>query len=471
MGVADLRKLPSVERLLQHLEAANSGLPRALLVEAARAAVEATRERLLRGDAVSVEVASIVESALRIARTRGTPTLTRAVNATGIILHTNLGRAPLSVRAAQAAADVMAGYSTLEIDRDTGRRGSRHQHVEPLLTRLSGAEAATAVNNNAGAVLLALSALARGKEVIVSRGELVEIGGSFRLPDVMVQSGARLVEVGTTNRTYARDYERAVTHETGLLLKVHRSNFVVSGFVHEASPPELAEIGRRHGIPVMFDLGSGCLVDLRSRGLPYEPTVQDAVGMGCDLVTFSGDKLLGGPQAGLVVGRAKFVEMVRAHPLARALRMDKLDHAALGATLSAYLDPSTVWDEIPVLRLLTRSHDELRAAAEELRDALRASAPASWQIEVEPTTSEVGGGALPEAHLPSYAVAVRTPTSLEEQELTLRVHNPPVFARISEQALLLDVRALLPGDVPIIVGALTRSGAHMRQLGPDRVVG
>jgi len=457
MGVADLRKLPSVERLLQHLEAANSGLPRALLVDAARAAVEATRERLLRGEEVSPDVGSLVENALRIARTRGTPTLTRAVNATGIILHTNLGRAPLSLRAAEAVAEVAVGYSTLEIDRDTGRRGSRHQHVEPLLTRLSGAEAATAVNNNAGAVLLALSALARGKEVIVSRGELVEIGGSFRLPDVMAQSGAHLVEVGTTNRTYARDYERAVTKETGLLLKVHRSNFVVSGFVHEASPAELVEIGRRHGIPVMFDLGSGCLIDLRTRGLPYEPTVQDAIGMGCDLVTFSADKLLGGPQAGLVVGRTKFVEMVRAHPLARALRMDKLDYAALGATLSAYLDPSTVWDEIPVLRMLTRSHDALRAAAEELRDALRSRAPASWQIDVESTTSEVGGGSLPEAHLPSYAVAIRTPTPLEERELTLRRHHPPVFARIAENALLLDVRALLPGDALIIVNALTSS--------------
>ncbi len=457
MGVADLRKLPSVERLLQHLEAANSGLPRALLVDAARAAVEATRERLLRGEEVSPDVGSLVENALRIARTRGTPTLTRAVNATGIILHTNLGRAPLSLRAAQAVAEVAVGYSMLEIDRDTGRRGSRHQHVEPLLTRLSGAEAATAVNNNAGAVLLALSALARGKEVIVSRGELVEIGGSFRLPDVMAQSGAHLVEVGTTNRTYARDYERAVTKETGLLLKVHRSNFVVSGFVHEASPAELVEIGRRHGIPVMFDLGSGCLIDLRPGGLPYEPTAQDAVGMGYDLVTFSGDKLLGGPQAGLVVGRTKFVEMVRAHPLARALRMDKLDYAALGATLSAYLDPSTVWDEIPVLRMLTRSHDALRAAAEELRDALRSRAPASWQIDVESTTSEVGGGSLPEAHLPSYAVAIRTPTPLEERELTLRRHHPPVFARIAENALLLDVRALLPGDALIIVNALTSS--------------
>ncbi|MGH2398227.1 MAG: L-seryl-tRNA(Sec) selenium transferase, partial [bacterium] len=360
MGVADLRKLPSVEKLLQHLERANSGLPRAVLVDAARAAVDSARERLLRGEDAILDAASLVEQALQIARRRGTPTLTRAVNATGIILHTNLGRAPLSQRAAQAVAEAMAGYSTLEIDRDTGRRGVRDQHVETLLTTLTRAEAATAVNNNAGAVLLALTALARGHEVIVSRGELVEIGGSFRLPEVMAHSGARLVEVGTTNRTYARDYERAVTNETALLLKVHRSNFVVSGFVHEASPAELVEIGRRHGIPVMFDLGSGCLIDLRVRGLPYEPTAQDAVAMGCDLITFSGDKLLGGPQAGLVMGRAKLVEMLRAHPLARALRMDKLDYAALGATLTAYLDPSTVWDEIPVLRLLSRSRDELK---------------------------------------------------------------------------------------------------------------
>ncbi|HEU5300553.1 MAG TPA: L-seryl-tRNA(Sec) selenium transferase, partial [bacterium] len=311
MSGADLRQLPSVDRLAQRLEAAGTGLPRPLLVDAARVAIEAARERLVRGER-SVDLEALAAHALRIAQGQSRLSLTRAVNATGIILHTNLGRAPLARAALDAVADAAAGYSTLETDVDTGRRGERHQHLEPLLTTITKAQAAAVVNNNAAAVLLALSALARGREVIVSRGELVEIGGSFRLPDVMAQSGARLVEVGTTNRTYARDYERAVTPQTALLLKVHRSNFVQSGFVHEAALPELVEIGRRRGIPVMFDLGSGCLLDLRGRGLPYEPTVGEAVALGCDLVTFSGDKLLGGPQAGVLVGRAKLIEQVRA---------------------------------------------------------------------------------------------------------------------------------------------------------------
>ncbi len=453
MDATDLRRLPSVDRLVQYLEATEV-LPRQVLVEAARAVIDAARGRLLRGEPAEVDLDLLGAEAGRVARLRATLSLTRAINATGVILHTNLGRAPLSARAATAVVDVLSGYSTLEIDRDTGRRGARDQHVEPLLTRLVGAEAAVAVNNNAGAVLLALSALARGKDVVVSRGELVEIGGSFRLPEVMAQSGARLVEVGTTNRTYPRDYERVLTIQTGLLLKVHRSNFVQRGFVHDASAAELVEIGRREGIPVMFDLGSGCLVDLRMRGLPYEPTVQEAVALGCDLVTFSGDKLLGGPQAGLLVGRAAVVEMVRSHPLARALRMDKLDSAALAATLYDYLDPQAVWEEVPVLRMLARPAADLEAAAGRLRDAVAAVAPASWQLTVKPTTAEVGGGSVPDAQLPSYAVAIHTTGSLDKIELSLRRHQPPIFARIAEDALLIDVRTLLPGDEDGIVSAL-----------------
>lgn len=454
MGASDLRHLPSVDRLVQRLEAAGTGLPRRLLTDVARAVIETARAKLLRGEPHPLTLDDLADEALRAARTRAALTLTRAVNATGIILHTNLGRAPLPARAVDAVVEAASGYSTLEVDPDTGRRGSRHQHAEPLLTELTGAPAAMAVNNNAAAVLLALSALARGRDVIVSRGELVEIGGSFRLPEVMAQSGAHLVEVGTTNRTYARDYERAVTAQTALLLKVHRSNFTVSGFVHEASPAELVEIGRRHGIPVMFDLGSGCLVDLRTRGLPYEPTVHDAVGMGCDVVTFSGDKLLGGPQAGLLVGNAKIIEQIRAHPLARALRMDKLDYAALGGTLHLYRDPDAAWAEIPVLRMLSRSGDELRSAAERLQAALRTCLPAAWRVGVEETTGEVGGGSLPEAHLPSFAVVLVPPGDLAGLERALRRHRPPIFARIARDALLLDVRTLLPGDEQIVLDAL-----------------
>jgi L-seryl-tRNA(Ser) seleniumtransferase len=375
------------------------------------------------------------------------------INATGVILHTNLGRAPLSPAAEAAVASILTGYSTLEIEPRTGRRGSRHYHVEALLTRLTGAEAGIAVNNNAGAVLLALTALGRGRQVIVSRGELVEIGGSFRLPEVMAQSGATLVEVGTTNRTYVADYARALSPQTGLLLKVHRSNFVQSGFVHEASAEELVDLGRRHAVPVMFDLGSGCLVDLRAHGVPYEPTVQEAVGTGCDIVAFSGDKLLGGPQAGIIVGRASAVEQTRAHPLARALRMDKLGYAALAATLREYLDPAAAWERVPVLRMLGASLEALRTAAGRLRDRLRPLVPPSWQLGVEETAAAVGGGSLPEAHLPSFAVAL-TGEGLVEVDRRLRDHDPPVFARLSENRLLLDMRTVLPGDAEIIVAAV-----------------
>jgi L-seryl-tRNA(Ser) seleniumtransferase len=450
---AELRQLPSVERLTQRLEAAAADLPRPLLVDAARLAIESARERLVRG-AGAVDLDALAEEALRIARARSTLTLTRAVNATGVVLHTNLGRAPLARAALEAVAAAAAGYATLEIETETGRRGERHRHLEPLLRVLTGAPAAAVVNNNAGAVLLALSALARDGEVVVSRGELVEIGGSFRLPEVMAQSGARLVEVGTTNRTYARDYERAITPRSALLLKVHRSNFVQRGFVHEAALHDLVEIGRRRGLPVMYDLGSGCLVDLAARGLPHEPTVGEAVAAGADLVAFSGDKLLGGPQAGVLVGEAPLIERVRADPLARALRIDKLDLAALGATLQLYLDPEAAWREIPVLWMLARPLAELRAAASRLLEALRACLPPRIALRLDETEAEVGGGALPEARLPSAAVAVSAPGGPAALERALRRHQPPVFARIARDELLLDVRTLLPGDEESVIRAL-----------------
>lgn len=455
---SDLRRLPSVERLVHQLEEETDDgrYPRPLLVECARVVVEAARDRLLRNEPVDVSPDALLTRLRVLIEQRATSTLTRAVNATGIILHTNLGRAPLSAQAAAAVAEVMTGYSTLEIELASGRRGSRHQHVESLLTYVSGAEAGLAVNNNAAAVLLALAAVARGKEVIVSRGELVEIGGSFRLPEVMAQSGAELVEVGTTNKTYLRDYEQAITADTGLLLKVHRSNFQMQGFVHETKAAELVDLGRRLGIPVMFDLGSGCLVDLRARGLPYEPTVQDAGRAGCDIVTFSGDKLLGGPQAGLIVGRAKYLQKIRDHPLARAVRMDKLDYAALVATLQQYLDPEKVWTTIPVLRMLTVSADELHTTAERFREMLIGSLPNGWHVTVRATTAEVGGGSLPEAQLPSYALAIHAPVPPDHLEQALRAHRPPVFGRISDDTVLLDMRTLAPGDDTIIVEALKK---------------
>ncbi|MGH2348873.1 MAG: L-seryl-tRNA(Sec) selenium transferase [bacterium] len=451
-----LRALPSVDRLVARLERDDGGLHRSLLVAFAREVLDDARDHLRNGVIPGVSEDDLVAGVKTLAARRLQPTLVRAVNASGVILHTNLGRAPLSTAAQRAVADAAAAYSTLELDLATGRRGSRHHHVEALLTRLCGSEAAFAVNNNAAAVLVSLAALARDRDVIVSRGELVEIGGSFRLPEIMAASGARLVEVGTTNRTYARDYDAAVTQDTALLLKVHRSNFEVAGFVHDVPLQELVGIGRRHQLPVMMDLGSGCLVDLRSRGLPHEPTVPDAIQTGCDVVTFSGDKLLGGPQAGIIAGTSGVVGRIRGHPMARAVRMDKLDYAALAATLQQYLDPDRVWTEVPVLAMLARPADRVREDAGRLAARLTqepAQHTTSWHFDVIQTEAEPGGGSLPGVKLPSFAVAVTGSMSPDELDRRLRSHEPPIIGRIADDRYLLDVRTLLPSDADVIVVA------------------
>ncbi len=458
------RRLPSVERLLQHLEASGAlgRHPRRLVVACAREAVEQARRRLIEGRTVPDEITvdALAAQAEALLAERSAPSLDRAINATGIVIHTNLGRAPLAP-AARAAVAAAAGYAVLEIDRASGARGSRQSHVRGLLRELTGAEAALAVNNNAAAVLLALAALARGRAAIVSRGELVEIGGSFRMPDVMAASGCRLVEVGTTNKTYLADYEAALTPETALLVKVHRSNFAMRGFVHETSPAELVALGRRAGVPVLFDMGSGAFVDLRARGLPAEPTVQAAVAAGCDVVTFSGDKLLGGPQAGLLVGREAAIARIRAHPLARAVRIDKLDLAALEATLRLYRDPDRAWEEIPVLRMLSRTQEELRRAAHDLVARLAPVIGEASALAVQPTVSESGGGALPGVELPSFAVAIAPRRDrVEAWERRLRRHTPPVFARIADDRLLLDLRTLAPEDLAPLVAALAAAAGQ-----------
>ncbi len=457
------RRLPSVERLLQRLEAAGTleRHPRRLVVACAREAVERARRRLIEGQTIpeDLSVEALLLDAQTLLAERSTPSLDRAVNATGIVIHTNLGRAPLSEAARRAVAAV-AGYAVLEVDPATGDRGSRQKHVTTLLRELTGAEAALVVNNNAAAVLLALVALARGRHVIISRGELVEIGGSFRMPDIMAASGCRLVEVGTTNKTYLQDYEAALTPETALILKVHRSNFSMRGFVHEAPPQDLVALGHRSGVPVMFDMGSGAFVDLRLRALPAEPTVQEAVSSGLDVVTCSGDKLLGGPQAGLLVGHEESIARIRAHSLARAVRIDKLDLAALEATLRAYRDPEHVWEEIPVLRMLTLGLDALERSARDLAARLAPSLEAAAEVEVCPTISEAGGGALPGVELPSWAVAVRPRRDkVEDWERRLRRQRPPVFARIANDRLVFDVRTVFPEDLaPIEQALLTAAG-------------
>ncbi len=466
--------MPAVHRLLERPEgrvlAARHG--RAPVREAARALLARVRAEAAAGrpvpplDELGRRLAEEVEAGAG-------PGLRAVVNATGVVVHTNLGRAPLAAEA-RAAVGEAAGYCNLELDLATGRRGSRQSHVETLLRRLTGAEAALAVNNNAAAVLLVLAALAAGRQVLVSRGELVEVGGSFRIPDIMAQSGARLVEVGTTNRTRVEDYRRALGSETALILKVHRSNYRITGFTEEAGVTELAALAREAAVPLVLDAGSGALLDLSPFGVTGEPVLADALAAGADLVTASGDKLLGGPQAGLVLGRADLVEACRRHPLARALRADKLCLAALEATLALYRDRDRALAAVPVLAMLAADEATLARRARSLARRLRLALGGTVRVAVVATEATVGGGAFPGGVLPSWAVAVEAAAPAggglrpgageslpaagriapEELARRLRAASPPVVGRVAEGRLLLDVRTILPGQERLVVTAL-----------------
>jgi L-seryl-tRNA(Ser) seleniumtransferase len=431
-----LRDLPSVDELLRDERLAAQ--PRALALAAARSAIARAREEIQAG----AEPGSLVERALEELAGAVRPRLRRVLNATGVIVHTNLGRAPLAEAALERVQEVGRGYSNLEYDLVDGARGSRQDHVASILRRLTGAEAALVVNNNAAAVLLALAALAEGREVIVSRGELIEIGDGFRIPDVLARSGARLREVGTTNRTRAADYEAAVGEATAALLRVHQSNFRVVGFTEQPRVEELARVARRHGLPLVDDLGSGVLVELSG-----EPSAKGSLAAGADLVTFSGDKLLGGPQAGIVVGRADLVERLRRHPLQRALRADKLTLAALEGTLALYLDAERAAREIPVLRMLHEPPEIVQARAERLAEAVGG--------DVEATTARVGGGALPLAEVPSFAVAVE-----DRLAAPLREGQPPVVGVVRDGRLLLDCRTLADAEVDEVTRAVASARAR-----------
>ncbi|HMQ30138.1 MAG TPA: L-seryl-tRNA(Sec) selenium transferase [Chloroflexaceae bacterium] len=444
--MTSVRDLPSVDRLIQAARAAlGEGPPHELLREAARAELDAARAALQRGEGAPAPGGELLAALVtrvgeRLARALA-PSLRPVINAGGVVIQTNLGRAPLSAAALEAMARVGAGYANLEYDLARGERGGRGAHLEGLLTRLTGAEAAMAVNNNAAAVYLALIALAAGREVVVSRGQAVEIGGGFRIPDVLRQSGATLVEVGTTNRTYDRDYAAAIGERTALLMRIHSSNFRLVGFVHEAGLAELAELGRQRGVPVLDDLGSGTLLPTTPYGLAPEPTVQESVAAGADLVTFSGDKLLGGPQAGLVVGRRDLIEALRRHPLARALRIDKATIAGLEATLRSYLLGRAL-EEIPVWRMIAAPLGGLQARAEALAARMLA---AGLPAEAVGCRSAVGGGSLPGESQASAGVAVAPgPGGAEALAARLRAGEPAVVARIAEGRLLCDLRAVLP---------------------------
>lgn len=456
-----LSNIPSVDELLREKELQRlcSVYPRIVVVDCIREYLQEFRKLVLATDKeeelFAMDTAMIVRGIADKVHEKMRNSLINVVNATGVVLHTNLGRSPLSSRLKDNIWEIAAGYSNLEMDLESGERGSRYSHVEELLCKLTGAEAALVVNNNASAVMLVLSTLAKGRQVVVSRGQLVEIGGSFRVPAVMEQSGAELVEVGTTNKTHLADYERAVGESTAALMKVHTSNYRILGFTSEVESEDMVALGRRLGLPVIEDLGSGMLLDLTEYGLPYEPTVQQAVHAGMDIVTFSGDKMLGGPQAGIIVGNRAYVDRMKKNPLTRALRIDKLTLAALEGTLRLYVDKELALKEIPVLKMLTYDIEELGKRARRLSLRLKKAMEGKAAITIQNDFSEVGGGSMPLHKMPTKAVVLELGgASLSELEKRLRMYKTPVVARINRDRLVLDVRTIMDNEFETIENAL-----------------
>jgi L-seryl-tRNA(Ser) seleniumtransferase len=449
MTDAALRHLPAVDEVLR-TEAAGVAITRFgrhAVVGAVRAALEAARDAVRAGDAAPGDAAAIAAAAGSRLEDEARPSLRPVINLTWTVLHTNLCRARIAEAAAEAALAAMREAVALEFDLATGRRGERDDHLRGLVCELTGAEDASTVNNNAAALLLVLNSLALGREVVVSRGELIEIGGAFRLPEIMARAGATLVEVGTTNRTHLRDYANAIGTATGLVLKVHTSNYRVEGFTAAVAPATLAALTRERGVPLVHDLGSGTLVDLARFGLAHEPTVAEAIADGADLVTFSGDKLLGGPQAGFIVGKRDLLAAINRNPMKRALRVDKMRLAALEATLRLYRDPDRLAQNLPTLRLLARTAEEIDAAARRLAPAVAAALGAGYAVEIVACRSQIGSGALPVETIASAALAIRpagkhTGGALEALAASLRRLPLPVIGRIDRQRLMLDLRCL-----------------------------
>jgi len=456
-----LRLLPSVDQMLRKPEVQDmmERHARATVTEALRRVLQETRQSIMEDEYNGEISAGAIEGRLVRAlderlkkESRGN--LREVINGTGVVIHTNLGRSPIAERAVDDLARLSGVYVNLEYDLQSGGRGSRHDIVRDLLRDITGAEDCMVVNNNAAAVLLVLSAMASGKEVIVSRGELVEIGGSFRVPEVMEQGGARLVEVGTTNKTYIEDYRRAINENTGLLLKVHTSNYRICGFTRQASREELAALGREFGIPVVEDLGSGMFVDLGEYGIGHEPTVQDSIRSGMDIVTFSGDKLLGGPQAGIIAGRKEYIRKIAKHPLARAVRVDRLTLSVLESTLRIYAESERVVERIPVLSMLTMPVDRLKRRAERLVELLAGIEPYA-EIAVETEYSQVGGGSLPLERIETRVLSVQPKSmTLNQLEEGLRMANTPVIGRIARDRFLIDVRTVFDHQLPVLAKML-----------------
>lgn len=458
---SDIRRLiPKMDKVLDWPEVAAlaASTSRTELRAAVRTVLEQVRRQIGAGKHPDLTPQHIAEQIARQLQQAHQPSLRRLINGSGIVIHTNLGRSPLPKAAEAALLETAWGYSNLEFDLQTGERGERYQHVEQLLCELTGAEAALVVNNNAAAVLLALSGLAHGREVIVSRGELVEIGGSFRIPDVMRQSGATLVEVGTTNRTHPKDYRSAITEQTALLLKVHTSNFAVVGFTAEVDTAAMVQIGQQAGLPTVVDAGSGSLIDLARFGIPGEATVQEYLAAGAALVTFSGDKLLGGPQAGLLVGKREIIDALKRHQLLRALRIDKLTLASLESVLRLYRDERLALTEIPTLQMLTASLEELDNRLRRMLRRLRRMLPSAISLKAASGSSSPGGGSFPLLQLPTRLIEVTLPgLSANGLELALRTTTPPVVGRIQRDHFMLDVRTLRDEELPLLAAALLQA--------------
>jgi L-seryl-tRNA(Ser) seleniumtransferase len=445
--------IPKVDRLLAEVEAAMPGCPRPVLLDAVRETLEDVRRRIASGDLIVLPESAAMTAMVR-ARAEAfiLPGIRRCVNGTGVVLHTSLGRAPLAAAAQEALAGAVGNYAMLALDAESGKRGDRLSSVEPLLRRLTGCQAALVVNNNAAATLLILNALAEGKEVVISRGELVEIGGSYRIPDVLQRSGAILREVGTTNRTHPQDYRNAIGPGTGMLLKVHQSNYRIVGFTSEVPIAEITAIAHAQDLPAIHDIGSGALVDLSAYGLPKEPVVQESLAAGADVVCFSGDKLLGGPQCGIVLGRHDLIARMKKNPLMRALRCDKMTLAALEATLRLFVDEEGLPRSHPVLRMLTQSEETLQARSSRLAERLQPVLAGHATVSVEHDSSEVGSGSMAGTELPTSVVAV-APTTMpcEEMSRRLRMLRIPIIGRINEQRYILDVRTIREDETELVV--------------------
>ncbi len=451
-----LQELPSVDEILKSRDGISwcSAYPRRFVLKAIRETIEIRRKEIIEVSSTDISVEGMAKDIEAKIQKLSAFSLQPLINATGIVIHTNLGRSILSEKILENVKKVSENYSNLEYNIEEGKRGKRYAHITGLLREITGAESALIVNNNAAAVLLSLSTLAKGKEVIVSRGELVEIGGSFRVPDVMASSGAILREVGATNKTHLRDYKNAINENTALILKVHQSNFRITGFTEDVSIEELKKFSEKHNIPLMYDLGSGCMIDLRPYGVYSEPSVQEIMKAGGDIITFSGDKLLGGPQGGVIVGRKELIERMQKNPLTRAVRIDKLTLAAFEAVLMEYVDLEKAVENIPTLNMLFQKPETIQERAKKIASGIKRHVK-NAEVAVVPDKSKAGGGSLPEMDFPTYAVSIKPEKiSVNELEERLRKGTPAIIARIKDDALLLDARTIRSRDIEALVKAV-----------------